>query len=303
MPLAYLILAHKQPQQLARLFRAIHHEADTVVLHIDARAPQDMHALASELAARHPNVRVLPPRGIVWGGFGIVAVQLEAMAAALDSRRPWRHFVNLSGQDFPLRPRAEIITDLAARPETSFVRWFDPIRNPLWKNARDRMTRVHLTHPAIDRLLHTPGLGRRLRALLGCRNSLPVVPFYRRRWPDFFRYYGGSNHVVLSRAACDYLVTAPAAHRIARWLRSAAIPDEIFFQSALLNSPLAPTILNDDRREIDFPAYAAHPRVFTADDFPRLRSSEKYWARKFDESVDGEILRLLSSHLGLPSAA
>lgn len=301
MSLAYLILAHQRPRQFARLFHAIHHRDDTIVLHVDARAPAEMHTLAAGFAAGLANVRLLPPRRIVWGGFGIVDAQLAAMTAALGSPLPWAHFVNLSGQDFPLRPRHEILASLSAQPEANFVHWFDPLREPFWKNARTRLTRYHLTHPALHRLLHVRGLGWRLRRLLGCRDGLPVIPYYHRRWPCFFRYFGGSNHVVLTRAACQYLTRAALPQRLARWLRPAANPDEIFYQSALLNGPLAATVVNDDRREIDFKLHAAHPRVFTANDLPRLEVSDKLWARKFDETVDDRILTLLSRRLGVIS--
>lgn len=299
MSLAFLILAHRQPAQVARLFAALHHPHDAFVLHFDRRAPAALHALGRELAARHPNVVVLPPRAIVWGGPQMAEVQIEAMAAALARHARWTHFLNLTGQDFPLKTRAEMLGRLV--PGRSYLGWFDPLDAGPWRNARERLTRLHLAWPWLHRLLALPGAGRWLRRLCGWQNQLPWLPGCRRRWPRFFRYYGGANHVVLARAAAAHLVRDPGALRIRRWLRrGAAHSDEIVFQSALLNSPLAPTLVNDPLREIDFPRHAPHPCVFTSADLPRLVRSPALLARKFDPAVDAGVLDALEERLRPP---
>jgi hypothetical protein len=153
----------------------------------------------------------------------------------------------------------------------------------------------------LHRLLALPGLGRRLRRLCGWQNQLPWVPGWRRRRPDFFHYYGGANHVALNRAAARLVARDPAARRIRRWLRGAAHSDEIVFQSILLNSPLAPTLVNASLREIDFPAGSPHPRVFTRADLPRLLANAALFARKFDEAVDPGVCLTLAARLQVTS--
>lgn len=297
MALAFLLLAHKQPRQVARLFEAIYRPEDVVVLHFDRRAGRSLHQLADHLCRTHPNVVRLRSRAILWGGYEMAAVQIEAMAAALRVNRTWHHFINLTGQDYPLQPVTQIDERLATAPDANYVSWFDPMASSFWKNARERVARYYLEWPWLDRLLRVPALGRRLRQALGWKNQLPHLPWFQRRWPDF-HYYGGSNHVILSRAACRYLASHPEALRIRRWLRHTAHANEIVFQSVLLNSPLAPTIVNTDWREVDFPLHAPHPRTFTSRDFDRLAASPMLFARKFDESVDAAILERLAARLG-----
>lgn len=298
MPLAFLILAHRLPAQTVRLFAAIHHREDTFVLHFDRRAPAELHALGRDLAASHSNVHVLRPRRIVWGGPVMAEVQVEAMAAALARGPGWTHFLNLTGQDFPLKSRDEMLARFAAAPEKSYLGWFDPLDSGgLWHNARERLARRHLAWPWLQQVLALPGIGRRIRGLFGWNNQLPWLPGYRRRWPDFFRYYGGANHVALSRAAASHLVNDPRARRIRRWLRGAAHSDEILFQSVLLASPLAPTLVNETLREIDFPPHSPHPRTFTTGDLPRLLASPALLARKFDSLTDAAVLDRLESRI------
>lgn len=298
MALAFLILAHRLPSQAARLFDALYHHEDTFVLHFDRRAPAELHALGRGLASSHPNVHLLRPRRIVWGGPMMAEVQVEAMATALDRGPIWTHFLNLTGQDFPLKSRDEMLARFEAAPEKSYLSWFDPLDTAgLWNNASERLSRYHLSWPWLQQLLGLPGIGRRIRQLFGWKNQFPRLPGYRRRWPEFFRYYGGANHVALSRAAASYLVNDPRALRIRRWLHASAHSDEILFQSALLNSPLAPTVVNETLREIDFPLHSSHPRTFTCEDLPRLLESPALLARKFDSLTDAVVLDRLESRI------
>ena len=293
MPLAFLLLAHRNPAQVARLFHVLWHRADTFVLHFDRRAPAELHALGRRLAVR-PNVHLLRPRTIVAGGPVKADVQVEAMAAALAHGTRWTHFLNLTGQDFPLKSRGEMLARLERG--RSYLSWFDPLDNAEWPDAPERLTRFHLSGGWLQRLLAMPGAAR-VRRRLGWENQLPWVPGWRRPWPDYFHYYGGANHVALAREAALYLSEEPAALRIRRWLRPAAHSDEIVFQSVLLNSPLAGTLVNETLREIDFPADSPHPRTFTSADLPRLLRSSALVARKFDPAADPGVLDALASRL------
>ncbi len=295
MPLAFLILAHRAPAQVARLFSSLYHPEDIFVLHFDRRAPAALHELGRELVATHLNVHLLPAQRIVWGGPAMIDVQLQAMAVALARGIRWTHFLNLTGQDFPLKSREEMLARLEAGK--SYLSWFDPERSSLWSNARERIERYHLSWPWLQQLLAVPGLGRRLRRWCGWQNQLPWLPGYRRRVPGYFRYYGGANHVALARPAVEHLLHDPDALRLRRWLRGAAHSDEIVFQSVLLNSPLAPTLVNESLREIDFPRHAPHPRTFTSEDLPRLLRSRALLARKFDAAVDAAVFGALEHRI------
>ncbi|MES2695349.1 MAG: beta-1,6-N-acetylglucosaminyltransferase [Verrucomicrobiota bacterium] len=296
MAFAYHILGHKNPGQIARLIRILQHEDDIFVLHFDRRAPRALHQLGEELSRAHRNVVVQRSRAVVWGGPAISDLQIEGMALALKHSATWSHFINLTGQDFPICPRGARLERLSRQKDASYLSWFAPLETDHWKNARARLERWHLHGSVLQRVLGLPGFGRRLKSALGWQNSIPFVHGYRRRWPDFFRYFGGSNYVVLSRPAAEYISGDSYANRIRTWLQRAAHPDEIVFQSILQNSPLAATLVNKDWREIDFPPHSPHPRTFGQKDFNRLIASENLFARKFDEMTDSDILDMMEKH-------
>jgi hypothetical protein len=63
-----------------------------------------------------------------------------------------------------------------------------------------------------------------------------------------------------------------------------------------MNSELRDTVENDDLRYLDWTREPA-PAVFTRADLPQLESATELFARKFDETVDSEILDALDRHL------
>ena len=71
------------------------------------------------------------------------------------------------------------------------------------------------------------------------------------------------------------------------------VPDEIFFQTLVLNSPHRDSVVDANLRYIDWPG----PRVLRADDLDALLGSGMLFARKFDETVDAEILDLLDHQI------
>jgi len=303
MGLAYCILAHKNPAQIARLLKAIAHPDNVCTLHYEKRAPRSEHDAIARLAQEFPNVHLLPSRPILWGRYSQIATQIEGMEHALRISRNWSHFITLSGQDYPLKPQPEMIRELSVTSSSSFVSFFDPFVEPYWHNVEDRVGRVHLDSLALETVLKLPFFGRRLRSLCGWNNRMPFVPFVRRARPDWFRYMGGANHVILSRSAAEHLSSDPAAKRIIRWLRYSGHPDESIFQSVLLNSPLASSIVNDDRRAIFWEKSGApSPVTLTCAHLPWLheeRNKGKLFARKFDTSVDNEVLAHIEKEIGL----
>ena len=294
--LAYALLTHKNPHQLERLFRSIYHPEDVFVIHVDRRAEPALHVAAKKLSDQYANVEVLNSRSIVWSGFEMAQVQMDAMAAAFKMDSQWTHFINLTGQDFPIKSREQIVEFLKASPATSFISWFDPLATPYWNNAKERVSRYYLESAFLQKLLYFPGIGRRIRKLFGWY-ARPALPFYRREIPTDFKYYGGSNHGVFSREATQYLTQSAEAKRIIKWVKPTLHANEIVFQTVLLNSPLKDNLKNTDLREIDFNPASPHPHIFTIGDLDTLIHSPQLFARKFDESLDGEVLDRLEAHL------
>ena len=294
MALAYCILAHKNPVQVARLFRAIWHPNNSYALHYERRAPFAEHRYLRLALNRYPNVQILSPRVVLWGRYSQLSVQLDALRKLSRGEKAWTHFINLTGQDFPLKPQIRIVEEMEGNPDTSFLSYFEPLNSIHWKNARERLERVHIDSPLLEATLEIPGVGRRIRYLLGWKDRIPYIPILRRSPPTTFKYMGGSNHVILSRQAANYVISDPNAIQILGRLRQTGHPDESVYQSIVLNSPFSGLTVNNDRRAIFWErAGDSNPRTLIIRDLQELREAEmsgRLFARKFDYTVDEKVI-------------
>jgi hypothetical protein len=280
----YLVLAHHRPEQLRLLVEAISDTRDLILLHVDFKSLLGLKperngtwAMARRLAQRFPNVVLLRPRCTNWGGWTLSQLLLDAIASALRTSSDWTHMINLSGQCYPIKPIDEIRSSLAAADDQVFVelRHFSTLPEDDW----------HLRwHPIIElphRAIRLPG---------------PRPP------PgDFALEYKGSQWCILPRAFCEWQRDAPVARRIRRYLRGLLLSDELIVQTLVRNGPWRDRTAPHYGREIVWPG----PKVMTMQDWPRLTSSRGFFARKFDHTVDAEIVPRLAQVYGfrLPEIA
>lgn len=276
--IAYFILVHRFPEQFKRLFRAIHDPANHYVIHVDKSSGAAIEADIAAFIAPFANSEMLVSQRALWGGYSLVEAELRGMTQLLAANRDWTHYINLSGQDFPLKSQSFIRAFLNRTKGTEYIRMLDQqVERP------DTMNRLrYLCVEAFGRLFRT-GLTRRMPA--------GVIPYIGTQWK------------IVSRAFCDYACHAPAARTIKRFYRHSFIADEGFFQTLMMNGAPHGSIVGDDLRMIDWIPdgdIKLRPRTFTIADATALMTSANLFARKFDMSEDGEILTLLEQHIREP---
>lgn len=285
-PIAYLILAHHRPRQLARLIDRLRTPTARFFVHVSARTPEDTYAAMRGAVGDSPDVRWLPRIRIYYGGLSLVRATLVGIQAVLREEPRPSHVVLLSGQDYPLRPATEIERYFAARLGVSFLHSFRLPAPDQWPGENGGLDRIRGYY--IERLSY--------------RTRLLRVPLVRRRFPADLTPYGGSTWWALADEALVELDRfAKENPSVLEFFEHVKMPDEIFVQSVLMSSPLADTIVNEPVHHVEW-LQGAHPATFTAADLERLLGSDKLLARKFDERVDGEILDLLDREAVLAPA-
>jgi hypothetical protein len=114
----------------------------------------------------------------------------------------------------------------------------------------------------------------------------------------FKAFHGGSSYWSLTRAhaeyVCDYLRSRPGAES---FFRHTFIPDEMFFQSVLLNGGLGSQIDNTNALHVDWSDPRESPKVLRSRDWDALKASGKLFARKFDIAEDSGILDRIDREL------
>ncbi len=83
-----------------------------------------------------------------------------------------------------------------------------------------------------------------------------------------------------------------------RFYKYSWAPDEMFFQTILMNSSLKSDIINDNKRYIDWEKKNVPlPAILTEKDFDKILMSDKLFARKFDINIDKKILDLIDKEI------
>ncbi|MBA4773868.1 MAG: hypothetical protein H2054_12305 [Sphingomonas sp.] len=68
------------------------------------------------------NAEILPAVRVMWGGFSLVEAELRGMRRLLQMSANWTHYINLSGQDFPLKSQKYISNFLNKNPDRQYIR-------------------------------------------------------------------------------------------------------------------------------------------------------------------------------------
>ena len=272
--IAYIVSAYKLPAQLERLLRRLDGPGVSFAVHVDAKTPR---AIWDEMIARCRDLDVtwLPRHRSQWGGFGHVRATLKGIDHVVGSEVPFDYAVLLTGQDYPLRPPAEIARFLGESGGRSYMRNVTLPWGP-W-GPRGGLDRIEDWHVITYRRLHL---------------ALPL----RRHLPGGLEPYGGSAYWCLSSTLVHFVHGFLSENpQYVRFFEHVFVPDESFFQTIIMNSELRDTVENDDLRYLDWSREPA-PAVLTRDDLPTLVAAPQLFARKFDETVDTEILDALDRY-------
>jgi hypothetical protein len=299
MRLAYIITAHKYPEQLERLIRRLNADGAWFFVHVDKKTDAATYRRMTELVRDLPNVRFAkkryPCRYMTL--FSAVQAVVEGVKQIFAEQVPFDYLVYLTGQDYPIKTNAQIAAFLENAAGQSFLSYL-PLpfegRHPSGGRIIQNAGRIECWH------LHLFGHYVRVplrQSALWARALNRVLP-KKRQFPKGFQPFGGWAYWCLARQHVEYLHKFVESNlsfvNFFRYVKSA---DEIFVQTILLNSPFKDQIVNDDLRYVDWSSDDCHPKLLGAEDIDHLAASPKLFARKFDLVADARILDLIDKKI------
>ena len=125
--IAWYIMLHNKPDQFEWLLQAIWNPDDIFLVHVDLKSLFNWkgrggtYSRVRALAADRPNIRLMRSRSTNWGGWSLGRISLDAIDILLDADAGWTHFINLSGECYPIKSAAHIRDTLRARPDDVYV--------------------------------------------------------------------------------------------------------------------------------------------------------------------------------------
>jgi len=278
MRFAYVITLFKQPHLFRRLLDALWCSNDIFALHVDAKTSKTVLADFKAAAAGRPNIHFIEPVRVTWGGYGLSEAEFRAFEWLIRKSGKWDYVFNITGQDFPLKPRGTMINELEQRPGAVYMHAEDVSELP--DHIRLRSNWVYLEFR--DRLYRLP-------------IPKPQPCGFRNNWK-------GHGFHILSYEFCKWLIDTPLMMECRSFFQRTLHPHEQWLQAMAMASPFRDQIVPDNKRMIDFEPDAPHPKIMTSADLPNLLTSDAFFARKFDETVDQNVISTLEHRLRAQAA-
>lgn len=282
MKIAFLILAHKNPQQLELFFSMLRNPSFSFFIHLDKKVP------ISEFIhlKKYENVFFIHDRvKMKWAGYSLVQGTINGIKEILNQDTKYDYINLLSGQDLPIKSVSYIENFLA----TNFPKQFITVpvykeSDPWWQEALVRVETYAFHNWTI------PGKYR-LQFLFN-----KIMP--KRKYPI-------PGHVVAGRSQW-FCITNDAAKyilkfldnnpKVVRFFKYVWGADEFIFSTILYNSEYKESI-SDNLVYTDWSEGKANPKILRSTDYDALITSDKLFARKFDITIDPEIIERVTNYI------
>lgn len=289
MKTAFLLLCHKNPEQINILLQKLLECDCDIYVHIDLKNND----IRSEISNNN-RISILNEKdsySIEWGGVTMIQATLSLINAVYNSSKKYDYLCLLSGQDFPIRSMKDYQLLLDGN---NFIEVIE--RNT--KDYDQYKKRCELHYPVwINNKSVFIKAVKRLYMLITGGYSY-TFPILRRKKTFSFEFEFGSQWWCLTYECAMYMLEYCKIHpEYIDFFKTVIVPDECFFQILFMASPFRNTQKNNLtyinwNRKIN----RRSPLIFTNKDFDLLQKiSENFcFARKFDINIDSPIVERLS---------
>ncbi|XP_070580205.1 N-acetyllactosaminide beta-1,6-N-acetylglucosaminyl-transferase-like [Ptychodera flava] len=282
-PLAFGIIMYKSAQQVEQLLRTIYRPHNIYCIHVDSKSSGELHKAMQAISSCFDNVFIASKsERVVWGSMSIVQAEMHCHEDALERNKKWKYFINLTGQEFPLKTNLEIV---------QILKTFNG-QNDIATGGEPFFFRVKFKHRVLfDYMVMTPLF-----------KTEPI--------PGNISLHRGELHSALTRDFIAYLHSDELAIKFYDWVRDTRIPDETFYQSLsyLREAPggpgprkiLALVSRAKNWKPLGLPCHGKYVRnvcVFSWKDLLWLQSRPQLFANKFHINDDALVLQCLEEEI------
>lgn len=308
MNINYIVLAHKNPQQLKQLVERLNAPSTYFYVHIDRDVPIQpfLDMLGDQ---RRVNFLESREKGI-WGDIGIVKASINALKE-ITKTKEFGYCVLISGQDYPIKSNEQIAAFLLKNYGVNFIdtltfeasEWpnggIDRIQHYKFNLSAERGNFILL--PSILSKEFYLNWKRNVGGLLHLvkHKKASTIIFRRRKFPKSMIPYAGSQWWSIPvETAVKILVFLEQNKAFIDYNQYSLLPDEFFFQSIIkhLASQDETMVIKPSVTYVNWKRLGVSlPVTFTAQDIEELKNQpeEKLLARKFEMDHGDAIYNLL----------
>lgn len=292
---AYLIIANRNFDQLRLLVSLLDDSRNDIFILIDKKSPE----LSSAIQTQYSPVTMVDRLPIYWGDYSQVEAELRLFSIASQTA-DYAYYHLLSGLDLPLVSQNTIHDFFDNQPNKIFVTY------SAMSNQTDLQLRVQ---PHCFRKHYRIGESIPDKILRQFRKVENRV-LKRRLHADSKTIEFGSNWVSLPDFFVKQMTTPSNLQKIRNVFEKGYLVDELLIpyeveqlkarKSVYYAEPVhdLPEELQGNLRYIDW--WDGTPYIWRANDFGALKAARQkghFFARKFDQTVDSEIIKLVVEKL------
>ncbi|SMP25833.1 beta-1,6-N-acetylglucosaminyltransferase [Chryseobacterium profundimaris] len=272
--IAYFIMVHHKPDVFRAMFEKIYTKDQFYLIHIDRKAKPETTEEIQLYLIQYPNAFILESMNIVPGGFSMIQAELNAMEYLLNVSREWDYFINLSGEDYPLKSQNIIRMFLTANRGRNYLFYYDQ------KFYRpDTLQRIQN---------HFTELTHKISSLI-----------YKREFMNGVIPYIGGKWFMFTRETCAFLINNKRVMDFEDYYLHTLLPAESFFQTVLMNTIFKDIIVNDDKRAaIERSCFSKNQ--YHLDLIESLKNSNQLFIRKVNDKTHESLLQYIKESFLVP---
>ncbi|XP_029025168.1 beta-1,3-galactosyl-O-glycosyl-glycoprotein beta-1,6-N-acetylglucosaminyltransferase 4-like [Betta splendens] len=297
-PIAYSLVVHKHPWMVERLIRATYSPSNIYCIHYDLKSSAQFKAAMEGLAHCLPNVFIASKlEDVKYAGFTRLKADLNCLSDLLQSEVKWKYVINLCGQDFPLKPNIELVSELKKLNGANMLETSQPS-----DIKKDRY--------AFHYQLGDVGFEYQKMPLRTEERKTPP--------PHNIEMFSGNAYFVLSRDFVVFMNSSVVVRDFLAWTEDTYSPDEHFW-ATIVRLPGVPgevprshpdiTDLTSKTRLVKWsyleeslypPCTGQHVRsvcIYGAAELRWLLGYGHWFANKFDTKVDPVLIQCLEEKL------
>lgn len=287
-PLAFGIKMHRDPEQAERLLRTIYRPHNIYCIYVDGKTSNIVFRIMKQIGSCFDNVFVVEKRlNVVYASYAHMHSDLQCMKIlSQKSQVKWKYYINLTGQEFPIKTNLEMVEILASLNGANDIESFNTPQFLKWR---------------FEKKYHTSSI------------NLVETSYIKEPFQYNIEISKGSAYGAFSRHFVEFLLNDRIANQFIHWLNDTYSPEENVW--ATLNTfPWAPGGYETEIRhkygtflsrainwEDDKPKchgkYVRSVCVFGIGDMPWLASKPQLIANKFDYHFDHLVLDCLEDML------
>ncbi|MDR3450105.1 MAG: beta-1,6-N-acetylglucosaminyltransferase [Alphaproteobacteria bacterium] len=276
MKLAYIVLAHRDPENVARMIARLVESGGFVAVHYDRKtAGADIPRLRAALGLS-PNVVFVDPIDVQWGQWSIVQATLDAIEALEKTQLAFDYVHLMSGMDYPIKPPKLFENFLLRNSGREFIEVRN-INKEKWVQGgleHERYQYKHVYNWQTDRKKFDSAW-KAQRARKQERTFLTGLDPYL-----------GSQWWTLTWETCLDALRWSKQAEVRAFFETVWIPDEMFFQSYVGNNIDLKNVIDINLTFYQFDPNGI-PIVYYNDHAQYLTQQNFFFARKFHPNAIG----------------